>query len=188
MQFLYIDLVLITFLAFFFSHNRPFRILHHKPPSDKLLSWRPITSLLTHLTLIVFTQFLSFKLVRSQPWFQSEKNLESTAIFLVSSFQYVSEAVVFSSSLPYRKSILANQAFIIYIFLAVFMNLVLVTQRLKFSNWFLEMGLFPDWKFNLILVLIAVVHFFLAFLCETFVFDKDFSALYSFKYTMKNKK
>ena len=182
MQFLYIDLILITFMAFFFSRNRPFHIMHYKSPSSKLLSWRPILSLLFHVTLIILTQVWPFELVRTRPWFEGERNYESSAIFLVSTFQYVTEAVVFSASLPYRKSILSNRVFIVYVLIAVIINLVLATQRLGPLNWFLEIARFPDWKFNLLLVLIGLVHFFLAFIFETFVFDKDFSALYSIRY------
>lgn len=185
MQFLYIDLVLITFMAFFFSHNRPFRILHFKSPSGKLLSRRPILSLLFHLTLIVATQAWPFKLVRAQAWFESERDYETSSIFLVSTFQYVTEAVVFSASLPYRRSLFSNRVFAGYMATALALNCVLATQRLRPVNHFLEITRFPDWKFNIELVLIAVVHFFVAFIAETFVFDKDFSAFYTFRYAKK---
>lgn len=188
MQFLYIDLVLILFMAFFFSHIGPFRILHDKPPDAKLLAWRPILSLLFHVTLVALTQFWPFRFVRSQPWFEARKNYESSAIFLLSTYQYVTEAVIFSASLPYRKSILSNRVFIIYLLVAVAFNLVIGTQWFKPVNGFLELNSFPDWKFGLLIVLLALIHFFLAFFFETFVFDKDFSALYRLSSLKKRKK
>lgn len=183
MQFLYIDLVLITFLAFFFSHNGPFRIMHHKSPQAKLLAWRPILSLLFHLTLVTCTQVYPFEFVRSLAWFESEHKHESSAIFLLSIYQYITEAVVFSASLPYRKSVLANRVFIAYVAAALLVNLVICTQWLTPVNDFLELVRFPDWKFNVQLVLLAIVHFFLSFLFETFVFDKDFSVLYKINFS-----
>lgn len=178
MQFLYIDLALITFMAFFFSRNPPFRTLHFKSPSAKLISWRPIVSLIFHIVLITFIQLFAFILVCNQPWFESSIHYEASAIFIVSSFQYVTEAVVFSASLPYRKSIFSNKLFTAYIFASYLFNIIISTQKFNWFNELLTLKRFPDWKFNLVLVLVATVHFVVAFLFETFLIDKEFSILF----------
>jgi cation-transporting ATPase 13A3/4/5 len=93
-QFLYIDLFLVTFVAYAFSRTEAFPDLANKPPESKLIALRPITSLLGHMSLILAIQIFTFYFVRIMPWFQAyedsnnkdEKNFssyENTAIFFV---------------------------------------------------------------------------------------------------------
>lgn len=118
-EFLYIDLFLVTIVAFFFSRTEAYSELHVKPPLNKLIAWRPIMSLFGHMFLILAVQVMVFFYVRWQPWFEAyedsdnkkEKNFasyENTAVFIVSMFQYLSEAVIFSKGAPYRRSIFSN--------------------------------------------------------------------------------
>jgi cation-transporting P-type ATPase 13A2 len=118
-EFLYIDLALMTVLAIFFSRTEAFPDLYKIPPCNKLIALRPICSLLGHMLIIVAIQVFTFFYVRMQPWFEayedspdkSEKNFssyENTALFCVSLFQYITEAIVFSKGAPYRRSIFSN--------------------------------------------------------------------------------
>jgi magnesium-transporting ATPase (P-type) len=118
-QFLYIDLFLVTIVAFFFSRTEAYPELHKKPPQNKLIAWRPILSLFGHMFIIGAIQIFVFFYVKLQPWFEAyedsenkkEKNFssyENTAVFTVSMFQYLAEAVIFSKGAPYRRSIFSN--------------------------------------------------------------------------------
>jgi len=119
-EFLYIDLVLATLIAFFFSRTEAFPDLYKKPPCSKLIGWRPIGSLIGHMLIIIAVQVFTFFYVRMQPWFEAyedsdnkeEKNFasyENTAIFCVSMFQYITEAIIFSKGAPFRRSIFSNR-------------------------------------------------------------------------------
>jgi len=118
-EFLYIDLVLVTFVAFFFSRTEPYPDLYNKPPQNKLIAVRPIGSLIGHMFIIGAVQLGTYFWVKSESWFEAyedsdnkdEKNFtsyENTAIFLISIFQYITEAIIFSKGAPYRRSIFSN--------------------------------------------------------------------------------
>lgn len=120
LEFLYIDLGLATLMAFVFSRTQPYPDLYKKPPQNKLIAVRPIGSLLGHMLIIGAVQLLTFLYTRTQVWFEAyedsenkdEKNFtsyENTAIFLVSMFQYITAAVIFSKGAPYRRSIFSNR-------------------------------------------------------------------------------
>ena len=107
-------------MAFFFSRTEPFPELYKKAPQNKLIAARPIGSLLGHMLIIGAVQILTFVYVKSQVWFEAyedsankeDKNFscfENTAVFLVSMFQYVTAAVIFSKGAPYRRSIFSNR-------------------------------------------------------------------------------
>jgi magnesium-transporting ATPase (P-type) len=88
--------------------------LSKKPPPSKLMSWRPIGSLLGHMLLVLAFQLFVFFYVQWQPWFVAYEDSESyasyqnSAIFIISMFQYLYLPVVFSKSTPFRKTIFTN--------------------------------------------------------------------------------
>ena len=101
------------------SRTEPYPELYKKPPLNKLMAWRPVCSLLGHMVIILAIQLFTFYYVKSQPWFEAyedsdnkiEKNFacyENTAVFTVSMFQYITEAIIFSKGAPYRRSIFSN--------------------------------------------------------------------------------
>ena len=118
-EFLYIDLILATLMAFVFSQTEPYPDLYKKAPQNKLIGVRPIGSLIGHMFIILAVQLFTFFFIKSQTWFEAyedsenkeEKNFQSyenTALFIVSMYQYVTEAVIFSKGAPYRRSIFSN--------------------------------------------------------------------------------
>ena len=117
-QFLYIDLALILPIAVFMGRTEAFPVLNPKRPTANLVSKKVLTSLIGHI-LIQFTfQGIIFTTVRRQEWYKppvyhrGEKNIEcfeNTAMFLLSCFQYLLVAVVFSVGPPYRKPMASNR-------------------------------------------------------------------------------
>ncbi|CAF0715730.1 unnamed protein product [Brachionus calyciflorus] len=191
-EFLYIDLFLVTFVAFFFSRTEAFPELYKNPPPNKLIAWRPILSLLGHMLLILGIQVFVFFYVKWQPWFEAyedsdnkrEKNFasyENTAVFTVSMFQYLAEAVIFSKGAPYRRSIFSNYLFMAVLVVLLIFSLILGLVYIEPLYDFFTLLEIPDVKFRFILVGISIVHFFIAFIFESYVIDSDFLVNYDVK-------
>jgi len=135
LQFLYVDLFLITFFAFFFGRTESYEgPLAPRPPMKSLISLTPITSILLQLAAIIGFQVAAFEYVKTKSWFvpfdvdntayvntSAQSTYEDTtiddsevacfenyAVFAVSAFQYIVLAVAFSKSRPYRKYIYTN--------------------------------------------------------------------------------
>lgn len=104
-EFLYIDICLVTFIAFFFSQTEAFPVLDMKAPSNKLIAIRPISSLVFHTILTFLIQSFAFYYVQQQQWYESfveEISMvgylgpyENTAVFTVSLFQYITAGIIF---------------------------------------------------------------------------------------------
>ncbi|KAM0753330.1 hypothetical protein T439DRAFT_299617 [Meredithblackwellia eburnea MCA 4105] len=116
-QFLYIDLFLILPIAVTMGRTEAFSRIHPKRPTASLISKKVLTSLLGQIFLTTGTQIFTFFFVRAQEWYVppviNPDNLdivsyENTALFLVSSFQYIIVAAVFCVGPPYRKSLYTN--------------------------------------------------------------------------------
>ncbi|KAF9177839.1 hypothetical protein BGZ51_000548 [Haplosporangium sp. Z 767] len=116
-QFLYIDLVLILPIAVFMGRTEAFPILSPKRPTANLVSKKVLTSLIGQIVIQGCFQAALFCIVRRQPWYQppkyerGAKNIvcfENTSLFLLSIFQYLLVAVVFSVGPPYRKPMSSN--------------------------------------------------------------------------------
>lgn len=70
LQFLYIDLFLITVFAFFFGLTKAFEgPLASTAPMKSLISLTPLASLILQIFCIVGFQVLAFFYVQSQDWF-----------------------------------------------------------------------------------------------------------------------
>lgn len=91
--------------------------IHPKAPTANLVSKQVLTSLGGQILLTSGMQLLVFFYVRSREWYSPPiinpdklkiKNFENTALFLISSFQYILVAAVFCVGPPYRKSITSN--------------------------------------------------------------------------------
>ncbi|KAJ1355301.1 hypothetical protein KIN20_012642 [Parelaphostrongylus tenuis] len=119
-QFLYIDLVLMTFVALFFGNTPASDKLSSTPPPTRLLSLGSVTSVCGQLLIIGFTQLYVFIAITWQPWFfpyatplgpdtLSRRSMQGTALFCLSTFQYITLAIINNKGEPYRKAILHNR-------------------------------------------------------------------------------
>lgn len=110
MQFLYIDLFMISVFAFFFgkteSYDGP---LVKQTPLNSLISLSPVVSLALHLIASIGIQIFGWFHVQSYDWFEPFEyndtggiNTETLGchqnytIFIISCFQYMTLAIVFS--------------------------------------------------------------------------------------------
>jgi len=119
LQFLYIDLFIIIPIAIAMGRTQPFDRIHPKRPTASLVSKKVLASIIGQIVITSSVQVWTFVWTRAQPWYEPPKpdlennklettNYENTTLFLVSCFQYVLVAAVFSIGPPYRKPIWTN--------------------------------------------------------------------------------
>jgi len=106
------------------SANKAFEKLSVKRPPGSLAGFINISSIILQVLLVCGFQSFSLYYVQQQPWYvptnqsnydikNNSKTMDSTAVFLVSTFQYVSMAFVYSKGPPFRKSIINNWKFLL---------------------------------------------------------------------------
>jgi len=116
----------------------PYTRIHPQPPTASLVSTQVLSSIIGQIFMTSAFQFWAFFWVRSQPWYLppthvpgddalNTTNYENTVLFLVSSFQYILVAAVFSIGPPYRLPIWTNVLLMLCIVvLTAFSTLILL--------------------------------------------------------------
>nr|GAT56792.1 Ca-transporting ATPase [Mycena chlorophos] len=122
-QFLYIDLFVIIPVAVTMGRTLPYPKIHPKRPTASLVSRKVLASLIGQIVITSGIQVWGYLWVRQQTWYTpppgpdsspsegnqlESTNFENTTLFLLSCFQYVLVAAVFSIGPPYRKSMWTN--------------------------------------------------------------------------------
>ncbi|KAI0051214.1 P-type ATPase [Auriscalpium vulgare] len=120
-QFLYIDLFIIIPVAVTMGRTLPFPRIHPKRPTASLVSKAVLASIIGQIIITSAAQFWAFFWVRRQPWYEptnpknddeddhlQANNYENSVLFLLSCFQYILVAAVFSIGAPYRKPMWTN--------------------------------------------------------------------------------
>ncbi|KAJ9592472.1 hypothetical protein L9F63_015888, partial [Diploptera punctata] len=179
-EYLYIDLFVITVFAFFFGRTEAFDgPLVKQPPILSLMSVTPILSLLLQLAVVIVMQWFSFYRVQQMPWFEpfnstkSESNAcyENYALFTISSMQYIILALVFSKGAPYRKSIFSNYGFLASLVFLVGFTLYLTLNPAEWVRERFELMVPPQWDFRNTMVALAFANLVLAAFIEYFVIE-----------------
>ncbi|KAK4701843.1 hypothetical protein P7C70_g4386, partial [Phenoliferia sp. Uapishka_3] len=163
-QFLYIDLFLILPIAVTMGRTEAFPRIHPKRPTANLISKKVLTSLIGQIVITSGVQIFTVFLVRSQEWYvppvidPDELDIvsyENTALFLISSFQYILVAAIFCVGPPYRKSLYSNRWLVlVFIGLGGFsLYTLFTTHGLIFS--LLQLISLP-YEFHLELVLLLI--------------------------------
>ncbi|XP_021950610.1 probable cation-transporting ATPase 13A3 isoform X2 [Folsomia candida] len=174
LQFLYIDLFLISIFALFFGHTEPYDgPLEKQPPSASLVSAAPIISILCHMASIVGIQSFAFAFVQYQSWFSpyvhkedEYASYENYTLFSVSTFQYIIMAIVFSRGKPYRKSLLTNHRLLAALIILTSFTAYLVLSPCSWLVKNLELQLPPSYEFRFTLLVFALVNLITAIIIE----------------------
>ncbi|KAF8444715.1 hypothetical protein L210DRAFT_3040504 [Boletus edulis BED1] len=172
-QFLYIDLFVIIPVAVSMGWTLPFPKLYTKRPTASLVSKKVLTSLLGQVVVTSGVQLFTFLWVRRQEWYTpppsvenpnsgegvhlNATNYENTVLFLVSCFQYVLVAAVFSIGPPYRKPMWTNGWLMVSIITLSLLNLFLLLRPLKGLEPILELMPIP-FSARVLLAIVVLVN------------------------------
>lgn len=184
-EFLYIDLFMISVFAFFFGKTESYvGPLNKKAPLNSLISFSPVASLLIHLVLAIGFQVIGWLHLKQQSWFEpfmyDEKKefdhacYENYTIFTISCFQYIILAIVFSKGAPYRKSIFTNYGFLCSLTLNTIVSVILALAPFAFLTEQFDLKIPPDMLFRVYLIGYGLVNFLLSLVIEIYLIDKVF--------------
>lgn len=183
-EFLYIDLFIISVVAFFFGKTESYRgKLVKETPLSSLISVSPILSLTLQMCVIIFFQVVAFEHLKSQDWYvlfdanakenkDSDGCLENYVIFTVSSFQYIILAIVFSKGKPYRASIFTNWGLITTAVVLTAFSTYLTLCPCEFLQKQFELVLPPDFTFRLYLLVYAALNFAISLFIDEILIDR----------------
>ncbi|KAF8161197.1 P-type ATPase [Crassisporium funariophilum] len=122
-QFLYIDLFIIIPVAVTMGRTLPYSRIYPKRPTASLVSKKVLSSIIGQIVITSTVQVWAYFWVRRQEWYTppptsipseggdnklESTNYENSVLFLISCFQYILVAAVFSIGPPYRKSMWTN--------------------------------------------------------------------------------
>ncbi|CAN7986771.1 unnamed protein product [Ixodes pacificus] len=182
LEFLYIDLFLITLFAALFGRTEPHPVLHKRPPPSSLMGITPLASILSQIVLVIVTQVFALITLWGQKWYRPHVAFDSSnrdeeelqchdnyAVFAVSVFQYITLAVIFSRGRPYRKSILSNYLFMGSLVVMTSFTLYLILYPADFLVNALELDIADaDIGFRCMCAAIALSHFVIAYVLENY--------------------
>ncbi|KRX93317.1 putative cation-transporting ATPase W08D2.5 [Trichinella pseudospiralis] len=180
-QFLFIDLVLITLFTVSFGRTPAADGLHPRAPNVCIMSSNSVSSLVLQLVTVIFYQVFSFVYVSKQAWFvphyfspkaEVHPSYQGTAVFLTSTFQYITLVVVYSKSFPYRKSMFRNRLFLFSVLFAIGVSTMLTLNPPAWIVDLLELKMPPDMRFRTLLLLLAVINFLHCLLIEECFVDR----------------
>lgn len=116
-QFMYVDLVLIIPIAVLMGRSRPHPTIFHKRPTASLVSKKVLTSLIGQFFIQFTIQLVAFLWIRQQSWYLAGDvdieqeiylSMENSVVFLVSCYQYLIAAIVFTAGPPYQEPLWKN--------------------------------------------------------------------------------
>ncbi|NXM82924.1 AT132 ATPase, partial [Oenanthe oenanthe] len=176
-QFLFFDLVITTTVAVLMGRAGPAPALGVRRPQGALISTLVLGSLLLQTALLIAVQVLSYFITTSQSWYvplnstvtapQNLPNYENTVLFCVSGFQYLILAVAMSKGHPFREPLYTNVPFLLVLVLLFGLMIWLTLYPLGFPKSLLKLQPIEDFSFKLLLLGIAALNFFAAFVLET---------------------
>ncbi|KAK0400708.1 hypothetical protein QR680_015410 [Steinernema hermaphroditum] len=181
-QFLYIDLGLITLVALTFGYTPACEKLSKIAPPTRLLSVASMASVLGQLGIVAFFQIFTFVYTSMQPWFipyamplsddeEDRRSMQGTAIFCVSTFQYITLAIIYSKGFPYRKPIFSNLPMCASLVALTAVSVWVTIYPPGFLISWLEFDPIPYLEDRLFFFVIALLSGLMSYLYETFVID-----------------
>ncbi|XP_070609984.1 polyamine-transporting ATPase 13A3 isoform X4 [Erythrolamprus reginae] len=183
-QFLFIDLAIILVLVFTMSLNPAWKELVAQRPPSGLISGALLCSVLSQMVICLAFQVLGFLWVKQQPWYETWspssdacnlsanasqpgnhslpedehniQNYENTTLFLLSAFQYITIAVVFSKGRPFRQPCYRNYLFVASVGALYAFALALLLHPVAAIESFLELVCVPEaWRVTVLLLVLA---------------------------------
>ena len=132
-QYLVSDLFIIFPLEWFLAMTNPHSDLTYEYPVNALLSFPVITSILIQTILTFIFQFGGYQIIKYIYEFENICDFddnddptpchENTIFFLIAHFQYLTAALAFSVSKPFRQPIYKNWSLMLYLVLIYFYSI-----------------------------------------------------------------
>ena len=155
-QYLSVDIFIIIPLAFFIPATGPYKYLTKHHPTDSLISFPVITSILTQTVISFIFQFVAHLLPvylldnYKNVCLPDEENTDilacpdNTCVFLISNVQYFIAAFAFSISKPFKSPIYTNYYLTFFMILAVIYSSLIILWPTKFSCDILQLYNFDN--------------------------------------------
>lgn len=157
------------------DYTRVHTPIHPRAPTANLVSVKVLVSLIGQVVICGAFQMWGFYHVRSQDWYIPPEinpdelnvtNPENSAVFLISSFQYIFGALVYSTGYPYRKPIYTNVWLMATVTLLLIISLYALFTPSGFVFDLLGLVEFPR-SFHITLFIAVVLNTILCFLFES---------------------
>ncbi|KAJ7402867.1 hypothetical protein BTVI_82601 [Pitangus sulphuratus] len=123
------------------------------------------SSQLTLSHLLLWLRYVPLNSTVTAP--QNLPNYENTVLFCVTGFQYLILAVAMSKGYPFREPLYTNVLFLLVLILLFGLMIWLTLYPLGFPKTLLKLQGIEDLNFKLLLLGIAALNFFAAFVLET---------------------
>ena len=155
-QYLSVDVFIIIPLAFFIPATGPYKYLTKHHPTDSLISFPVITSILSQTLISFIFQYVAQLLPNyflkdyeniCDPDSEGTEILacpENTAVFLVSNAEYFIAAVAFSISKPFKSPIYTNYFLTFFMILALIYSSIIILWPTKFICRVFQLYSFDD--------------------------------------------
>lgn len=181
-QFLYIDLGLVTLVALFFGNTPACERLCAIAPPTKLLSLASILSVVGQLTIVAVFQLFIFIFTAYQPWFfpyaepygseeEDKRSLQGTAVFCVSTYQYITLGIIYSKGFPYRKTLFSNIPLCASLGALAVISTWICIYPPTFALGFMEYELIPEINYRLFILIVGIISSICAYLYETYFIE-----------------
>jgi len=202
-QFLYIDLVITTTVAVLMGRTKPWNKLVEKRPIGSLISGMTLFSIFLQIVATLGAQLATIFYLQSQLWYvpvepsgpedEIVEDASTTSIFIVSSFQYLVVATVFSKGPPYRSPFYTNILYLISLVTLSALTAVLLFipdwPKPWLQQFFQLQPLYMDYKISLMIIILVntVVNVIIEVVVNTGTWVKKLSHCISRKRGPKNK-
>jgi magnesium-transporting ATPase (P-type) len=175
-QFLASDLFIIFPLALFIAKTAPYEKLTFHYPQASLLSFPVICSILIQTIICFAFQFGGREVLKeTNDWYVNTCETEgdevfacedNSVFFLISHYQYLTTALAFSVSKPFRKAIYTNWLLMIYLILVFFYSIWITINCDSWSKNLFGLYTFPKKNFKYYLFIVICVNFVISIFCE----------------------
>ncbi|XP_071502237.1 polyamine-transporting ATPase 13A3-like [Diadema antillarum] len=180
-MFMYWDIAITTVVAILIARNQAYTKLSVRKPINSLMDPSMLFSVFIHIILQFIVQVIAYIVLTQQPWYEkfekepnstsivSSKGQEATTVFLVSNFQYIIVAFIFSKGPPFRKPIYTNYLFTASLIILAGFSIFLMFPVKAIYDKFELVSL--DLLFRGIILALVLAHFLAAILLENFLAD-----------------
>ncbi len=175
-QFLASDLFIIFPLALFIAKTAPYEKLTYHYPQASLLSFPVICSILLQTIITFAFQYGGREVLKAtNSWYENTCETEgedvspcedNSVFFLISHFQYLTTALAFSVSKPFRKAIYTNWLLMVYLVAVFFYSIWITINCDSWSKDLFGLFTFPKKNFKYYLFIVICVNFVVSIFCE----------------------